>query len=210
MKMALAGALALVTLLPTLGQATSTFNKCVDAEGNVTYNDTPCAAHEDTSVLSKTARELEVLDCRIANNFAFDAVARMRQDDSAVDVLNAYGGASMVSEDARELIEHVFTFKSNSKMSSQAIVDSTIEQCESGSLGNSLEQCDAFPSAFIERIGGCVDARESLSTALLQPALPTSSTAPSNRANTVSGLNEARALAARDSALARRGRGEPE
>jgi len=112
MKMALAGALALVTVFPLLGQATSTFNKCVDAEGNVTYNDTPCAAHEDKSVLSKTARELDVLDCRIATNFAVDAVARMRQDDSALDVLDAYGGANTVSKDARELIDHVFTFKS--------------------------------------------------------------------------------------------------
>jgi len=144
------------------------FYKCVDSRGNTTYNDAPCDAHENTHLLSKSARELPVLDCRIAHNFAFDSVARMRQDDSADDVFDAYGGVNNLSDGAKNLINFVYSFQNKPLVPSQRIVHLTIERCRSGSLSKTLDKCEAFPHEFIKRFGGCISARQSEQTHLIQ------------------------------------------
>ena len=163
------------------GPAVAAFYKCVSADGSTTYNDAPCAADESTHRLNKNARNMARLDCRIARNFAFDAVARMRQDDSAMDVFRAYGGVTNLSEDARSLINYVYTFKNNARASVQRIVELTTERCEAGLLGKTLDQCESFPGEFIQRFDNCVAARKTDQTILLMP--------PSEEASGASGSN---------------------
>lgn len=178
------GALTLLLLPATSVFAGSAFYKCVGNDGSTTYNDTPCAADEDVQRLSKSARALETLDCRIAYNFAFDAVARMRQDDSATQVFDAYGGAESLSQDARNLINQVYSFESDNTISSQTIVDITIDRCEAGLLGSELDKCTAFPKDFIDRFGSCMGAKHSEQSTLLQPAQsPTANTGNKTAAN---------------------------
>ncbi len=142
--------------------------KCVGADGSTTYNDAPCAADQSAHLLSKSARKLEVLDCRIARNFAFDAVARMRQDDSATEVFAAYGGATNISEGARELINYVYSFQNNGLVSSVRIVNLAIKRCQAGLIDKTLDQCETFPEAFVTRMGGCISARQNEQTTLIQ------------------------------------------
>ncbi|MFK8082750.1 MAG: hypothetical protein AB8B97_20920 [Granulosicoccus sp.] len=161
-------ALVLLILPATTTPTRAAFYKCVATDGSVTYNDASCEADESTHVLSKSARELSVLDCRIAQNFAFDTVARMRQEDSTADVIDAYGGAANVSTDAVTLINYVFSFDNVTRVSSQRIVELTIERCRTGRLGKNLDQCGAFPTEFIKRLGGCTNARKSGENVLIQ------------------------------------------
>ncbi|MFK7857663.1 MAG: hypothetical protein AB8B64_02505 [Granulosicoccus sp.] len=161
--------LAVVMLPANVTQTHAAFYKCIAADGSITYNDMPCAADESTHLLSKSARELPGLDCRIAHNFAVDAVARMRQKDKAADVLEAYGGAHALSQGARSLINYVFSYRDNRFVSAQRIVDTTIKRCRAGRLGKTLDQCDEFPKEFIKRFGGCLKARQSDQTVLIQP-----------------------------------------
>lgn len=161
-------ALAVLILTGTTSQTHAAFYKCIGEDGSTTYNDTPCAANESTHLLTKSARNVAALDCRIAHNFAFDAVARMRQDDSALDVFEAYGGADNISSEARNLINFVYSFKDKELVSSQRIVDSTVNRCRTGLLGKTLNQCGTFPKQFVARLGGCVEARQSDQTMLIQ------------------------------------------
>lgn len=179
--------LAVFMLPGTVTPTHAAVYKCIGTDGSTTYNDAPCAADESTRLLSKSARELSVLDCRVAHNFAFDAVARMRQDDSAEDVFEAYGGADKLSDGARNLINHVFSFRDDAVVSSQRIVDLTIERCQAGLLSKALDQCESFPEEFIERFGGCLKARESDQTVLIQtPATdPVSSQAGNGTSQTL-------------------------
>ena len=157
------------------------FYKCISSSGDTTYDDSPCRADQSIHVLTKHARELPVLDCRVARNFAFDIVARMRQGDTANEVFDAYGGVKSLSADARSLINNVYSFNDNSNTGTQRIVDLTVDRCQSGLLGKKLDQCDAYPKEFIERFGSCIEARQVEETTLIQPeigeALP-ASTAP--------------------------------
>ena len=160
-----------VLLFSMPGSAEAAFYKCVSADGSTTYNDTPCAADESAYRLNKHARNTARLDCRIASNFASDAVARMRQGASASDVFQAYGGAKNLSEGVRNLINYVYSFNDDKmQASAQRIVVLTTERCEAGLLGRALEQCDTFPSAFIQSFGNCVAARQPEQSVLV--ALP--------------------------------------
>ena len=158
-----------VMLASMPGSAEAAFYKCVGADGSTTYNDSPCAADESAYRLNKHARQTARLDCRIASNFASDAVARMRQGASAPDVFLAYGGAQNLSEGARNLINYVYSFKEdNVQASAQRIVVLTTERCEAGLLGRTLERCDTFPSAFIQNFGNCVAARQPEQSVLIE------------------------------------------
>lgn len=153
--------------MPTTAEAA--FYKCISTDGKTTYNDTPCRADESAQRLSRSARELQILDCRVAHNFTFDIVARMNQGDRAQTVFEAYGGARNLSEGVRSLINYVFTFSNRSSVSAQRVVELTTERCEAGLLGDTLDQCSTFPSDFIERSGGCLAAREVDQTILFLP-----------------------------------------
>lgn len=177
-------------------QAQAAFYKCIGADGSTTYNDAPCAADESIQRLSSSARALNRLDCRIARNFAFDAVARMRQDDSAIDIFNAYGGADNISAETRELINYVFSFDSDQKTNAQRIVNLTVERCEAGLLGKTMHECSSFPQEFITRSGGCISARQSEQPVVIQPVKETANTvqplnAGPSSTNLASGVNDA-------------------
>ena len=158
---------ALLVSMPESAEAA--FYKCVSADGSTTYNDTPCAADESASRLNRNAREMARLDCRIANNFASDAVARMRQGASALDVFKTYGGVQHLSEGARNLINYVYSFQDgNVETSAQRIVVLTTDRCEAGLLGRTLDKCDTFPSVFIKSFGNCVAARQPEQSVLIR------------------------------------------
>lgn len=161
--------------------------KCVSVNGGTTYNDSPCDAHENTYRLSKSARKVDSLDCRIARNFAFDTVVRMRQNDSALDVMNVYGGADAMSDDARSLVNQVYTFESDTLISSQKIVDLTVDRCQAGLLGDSLDQCESFPNDFIQHYGSCVNARENQQRGQVQQPQRGDDRAVQNSANPLNG-----------------------
>ncbi len=157
-----------ITMLLAHAPAHAAIYKCVSADGSTTYNDAPCAADQSAHQLSKSARQIDVLDCRIARNFAVDAVARMRQDDTATQVFEAYGGARKMSEGARQLINYVYTFSTKRNTSAQRIVERAMQRCQAGLINSKLDKCQTFPSEFITRLGGCVDARRSEQTFLIR------------------------------------------
>lgn len=163
-------ALSIVFTLPVAqSPVQAAVYKCVAADGSTTYNDTPCAAEDTIHRLSKTARKIDSLDCRIARNFAVDAVARMRQEDTPENVYDAYGGTQQISEGARQLINHVFSFSANQQLSSKRIVELTVGRCESKLLGDAMDDCLSYPREFISRSGGCIEARKSDRTVLIRP-----------------------------------------
>ena len=180
---------ALLASMPDSAEAA--FYKCVGADGSTTYNDTPCAADESAYRLNRHARETARLDCRIASNFASDVVARMRQGASAPDVFLAYGGAQNLSEGARNLINYAYSFnEDNVQASAQRIVVLTTERCEAGLLGRALEQCDTFPSAFIQSFGNCVAARQPEQNVLIKLPADNRNNSRSSQRENAAALNQ--------------------
>lgn len=162
-------ALSVVFVLPvSQSPVQAAVYKCVAADGSTTYNDTPCAAEETIHRLSKTARKIDSLDCRIARNFAVDTVARMRQEDTVEGVYDVYGGSQQINEGTRNLINYVFSFSTDPKLSSKRIIELTVGRCESGLLGNTMDDCLSYPKEFISISGGCIAARKSDQTVLIQ------------------------------------------
>jgi len=163
------------TLLTILGTAlfaptaaNAAIFKCVGANGEISYNQTPCAVEEQTAkVLSSGSKNKNSHDCRIANNFARRTAMGMRTGMTSGDVFDSYGGIDAIPRTAVGVINYVYTHKENHDVGSQRIAALSAARCSAGSYGPVT--CDDFPYGFVSELGGCDAASKSTLTET-QPA----------------------------------------
>lgn len=142
--------------------ASAAIFKCIDAAGRTTYSSTACAAEESTQRISKTASALPELDCRVAEQFAADTVQRMSKGETSLDVFDGYGGMGKLSSIVVGMVGYIYSFHGSTTINDDRIVRLSTERCRVGSFGPVGRQCELFPAEFIERIGGCENARRDL------------------------------------------------
>ena len=144
-------------------KATAAIFKCVGADGEVSYNQTPCQAEQKTAkVLSVSSANKTQYDCRIANNFARRTAMGMRSGLSSGDIFDSYGGIDAIPRTAIGVINYVYSHKDNVNTGPQRIAALSAARCSSGSYGD--VGCDDFPYGFISDLGGCDAATKSTMT----------------------------------------------
>jgi len=128
--------------------------KCTDANGNVSYNQTPCAAEEKAETLLnvKSTKKVSV-DCRIANNFTRQIATRMKSGESSGAVFDSFGGIDAVPRSSVGVINYVYSHKGNVDTSTQRITALSAARCSAGSYGS--VSCNDFPYDFVASLGGC-------------------------------------------------------
>jgi len=149
--------------------------KCIDASGNVSYNQVPCTEESDETVLtetvlSSTSTKKSEFDCRIANNFARQITDRMRSGQSSGEIFDSYGGIDAIPRTSVGIISYVYSHKDNIGTVSQRITALSATRCSAGSYGP--VNCDDFPYDFIADLGGCEKA--TMKTTLSSPTKTTS------------------------------------
>lgn len=133
--------------------------KCTDANGGVSYTQTPCPAAEQTQkVIANTQSNKPRVDCRIANNFARRTATQMRAGQSSGELFDAYGGIDALPKTAIGVINYVYSHKQNTDTGAQRISALSAARCSAGSYGP--VSCDDFPYAFISEMGGCDQAKQ--------------------------------------------------
>jgi len=134
--------------------------KCVGADGEVSYNQTPCIGEEKTEkVLNTASASKTTYDCRIANNFARKTAMAMRAGQTSGGTFASYGGIDAVPSTAIGVINYVYTHKNNADTVPQRIAALSAARCSAGSYGP--VGCDDFPYGFISELGGCEAATQS-------------------------------------------------
>ncbi len=136
------------------GIAEAAIYKCTDANGNVSYNQIPCAVEENAeAVLNINSSSNAQVDCRIANNFARQIADRMRLGQSSGVIFDSYGGIDAIPRTAVGIINYVFSHKDNLTTGSQRVTALSAARCSAGSYGP--VNCSDFPYDFIAEYGGC-------------------------------------------------------
>lgn len=134
--------------------------KCVGADGEVSYNQTPCEPTAQTAkVLRSASTNKQAIDCRIANNFARKTAIGMHAGQSSGDVFASYGGIDAIPRTAIGVINYVYTHKENVNTNAQRIAALSAARCSGGSYG--AVACEDFPYGFISELGGCEAAKGS-------------------------------------------------
>ena len=148
--------IAMAATSPTATQAA--IFKCVDASGNTTYSGTECPPAESTQRISKTATALPGLDCRIARKLAHTTTRRMKAGESSDSLLESFGRIDSLSTFTINLVSYVYSFEGNHNLSANRIATLATERCQVSAFGSDAASCAAYPSSFIQELGGCATA----------------------------------------------------
>ncbi|MFK7891144.1 MAG: DUF4124 domain-containing protein [Granulosicoccus sp.] len=174
----MAAALVLIGHSPVVS---ASYYKCVDQQGHVGYSDKPCAADQSHHLITKNARVITTYDCRIAYNFATDSSARWQRREPLDSIFSYYQANNQLSDAARQIAEFIYSFDAELQNSSRVLA-LMMKSCESGDFGDNVSNCDAFPKAFIDSLGGCKKARHTHPDVLLRPEFQEAASAsPSDR-----------------------------
>ena len=152
-------------------------HKCADADGNIMYSQTPCAAQVSANVnMAGFSSQSTAMDCSYANRFALSTARRMRVGTGSTELFNLYGGLDELSKGTLGVINYVYSFLTSSDVSVEQIATLTEAKCQAQLLG--IVNCKALPSAYTESIGGCAVADEKRTVAAKQerPAVQTALT----------------------------------
>ena len=135
--------------------------KCVDANGDTSYSQTPCQSAEQTAkVISNATQKNTNVDCRIANNFARRMATGMRRGQSSGEMFDSYGGIDALPRTSIGIINYVYSHIGNVETGVQRITALSAARCSAGSYGP--VGCDDFPYNFVAELGGCEQAAMSI------------------------------------------------
>ena len=141
-----------LVLLLAAGLASADVYRCTDANGSVTFSQTPCAGGAERVNLDAT-KSKSARNCRYADHFSRAVGRLMRQGVSKDDAIEEFGGLDDFSRGALRLVNYVYQYQNTSNVSVDRIVSLTSTQCETGTLGD--VSCSALPEAYTKAGGGC-------------------------------------------------------
>jgi hypothetical protein len=129
--------------------------KCKEADGSLTYSQTPCPNNDTNVVVSETGTEyaIKVLDCRYANRFANETATAMRDGAASTDIFDQYGGIDALSGGSISIINYVYVYRTKNSVSAERIADLTEAQCIVAAMPDVA--CKDLPRNFTDSLGGC-------------------------------------------------------
>ena len=152
--------------------------KCVDANGDVTYSQTPCKRNQTTDKkLSGNENPIVMEDCKYSGAFAQLAFRHMRSGLNTQQLYDRYGGINSISQATLGVINYVYAFKHSTAMRPARVAELTIARCNAQAFGK--VSCEDFPMEFQEMIFSCDD--EERAEAMRLQKLIGQSVGPSNR-----------------------------
>jgi hypothetical protein len=149
-----AGLMFILALLMSLNVDAEIY-KCKDAEGSLTYSQTPCASVDKTERVMgvESSKESEPADCGYANKFALATARVMKNGAGSDELFNLYGGLDSLSKGSIGVINYVYQFRQNDAVSIERIAALAQSKCEVRALGKVA--CEDLPILFTDRLGGC-------------------------------------------------------
>ena len=126
--------------------------KCKEADGTLTFSQTPCSKEAPVTVRTSAGATSE-LNCSYANKFAFATARTMQSGVPSGEVFNRYGGLDALSKGSVGVIKYVYSFRTNDEVSAERIAGLSQAKCKAKSFGD--VSCDALPLSFTESLGGC-------------------------------------------------------
>lgn len=128
--------------------------KCVDADGSITYAQTPCPDQVTTTVHTASSnRGDEPLDCEHANRFALSVARSMKNGSASSDTYMKYGGVDAMSKSAVNIVSYVHSFQHSNDITADRIAALSGNRCQARAFG--AVSCESLPVSFTDSIGGC-------------------------------------------------------
>ena len=145
---------SLVLLLPLFSDAGAAAYKCIDANGDVTYSQTPCWQNQKTDkTLQSGQKRVNTEDCKYAGAFSQMTYGHMRSGLSTQQLFDRYGGVNSISRSTRGVINYVYSFRLSTDIEPGRLAELTIARCKAKAFGQVA--CEDFPQEFQDMIFSC-------------------------------------------------------
>jgi hypothetical protein len=145
--------LVLLSIAPFAAQA-KVF-KCVAANGELTFSQTPCPNEKSKVTEQRTGSrsDADPVDCEHARRFALTTAQEMKSGTDSSALFDRYGGLSALSKGSVSLISYVYQFRTNDDVSAERVAALSTAKCQARSFGD--VSCEQLPVSFTDRLGGC-------------------------------------------------------
>lgn len=156
----LASLLVLSSSMPLIANAE--IFKCVAANGELTFSQTPCVEKDTKVTVQKsvgTTSGNEPADCEHARRFALNTAQQMKSGTGSATIFDSYGGLDGLSRGSVSLISYVFQFRTNVDVSAERVSALATAKCQARSFGD--VSCEQLPVSFTNRLGGCDEEQDS-------------------------------------------------
>jgi len=126
-----------IVILALSSHAVARVYKCKDADGNITYSQTTCAADSEQKQLSSTVKTtpVDAATCRMVGQAAHEVFSSVKRAKDTQSVLQTYGGLNSVNPSMLNLINYVSSFRSHGKISGVRVGQLSESKCRSGGFG---------------------------------------------------------------------------
>lgn len=111
--------------------------KCVDADGSVSFSQTPCAGSGTSSQINVGGggAKFEPRACELAGLFAEDAAKRMRSGSDYSREIGRYGGTHGARPALVGVVNYIYSFVRADDIPEMRIASLTRAKCQSGGFG---------------------------------------------------------------------------
>lgn len=111
--------------------------KCKDAEGNITYSQTTCAASSEQKQLSRSSgtKGVDASTCRMVGKAAREVFSDIKGGKDTQAVFNSYGGLSGINPQMLNLINYVGSFRAHDNISGERVSQLSVSKCRGGGFG---------------------------------------------------------------------------
>ncbi len=148
--------------------------RCVAANGELTFSQTPCPEKDSKVTVERTVKSstTDEADCQFAHRFALATAQEMKSGVASSTLFDRYGGLSALSRGSVSLISYVYQYRTNDDVSAERVAALSVAKCKAKSFGD--VGCEQLPVAYTSRFGGCEKVEENGGAA----ALPMASATP--------------------------------
>lgn len=145
----------LLLLLIACWPAQAQVFKCVAANGDLTYSQTPCRDKDSEVTVQDvaTSGNNDGADCEYAHRFALTTAMGMKRGVDSSDVFDRYGGLDALSRGSVSLISYVYQFRTNDDVTAERVAALSLAKCKANSFGD--VGCEQLPRRYTNQLGGC-------------------------------------------------------
>lgn len=153
--------------------------KCKDADGNITYSQTTCAASSEQKQLSNSrttrsadTRNLDATTCRMVGEAAREVFYDVKTGKDAQAIFNRYGGLNGMNPRMLNLINYVGSFRSHGNITSERVSQLSMSKCRSGGFGPITLDDLQFQDPMLSHQASITSQRQQVAKQYQQLAVP--------------------------------------
>ena len=148
--------------------------KCKDAEGNITYSQTPCAASSEQKQLSHSSNSkgVDAATCRMVGQAAHEVFSDVKAGKDAQVIINSYGGLNGINPRMLNLVNYVGSFRAHGNISRERVAQLSVTKCRSGGFGSITVDDLQFQDPMLAQQASIASQRQQVAKQYQQLAVP--------------------------------------